>query len=576
MSNYYPSFGRREGDFRIVSPRYKSGILRRFTAVLSLRFSKKKLMPSGVFSGGCSVLHSRLLPQLPKLIFSSNFSANMNQRVQVTFQTENRITPAGISQLTINNGSARAAAIALLLMLLQQVTGFSQGVSFSATPGSVNATACTSPSVSFSGTVNPSSTLATSANFNSGSLPSGWSSTNFTTSACSNNSPDNSAYWWGTTNDGNSNRWVSTGDLNVSLGGRLDYYIRYGSASAPCETLDSGEGVVLQYSTNGGGSWTTFYNGVAGGVTSDAWYTGWYSESITIPTVAQTSSTRFRWIQLSNSGDPNDHWGLEDINVYANVPSLTINSWSWNFGDGGTATGQNVTHSFPNLQGTNNYTVTLTAVSNTNQTYTSTSTYTVNISGTNPTSGGTIAGAQCGASGFNPAAMTSLTLPSGESGALEYKWQQSTTSATTGFVDLGSSNSTTYDPGAVGVNTWFRRLARVVCKTDWTGAAESNVILMSIDATAPVLTCPANITADNNTTSSTFAVTYGATTASDNCLVTATPALTSGIASGGAFPYGTTTNIFSVTDNAGNTGTCSFTVFVQQALPASVNATAAT
>ncbi|MCE2821840.1 MAG: PKD domain-containing protein, partial [Saprospiraceae bacterium] len=379
----------------------------------------------------------------------------MNQRVQVTFQTEGWLIPAGTSSLNQKIKNARVVAITpvVLLMLLHQVAGFAQGVSFSATPGSVSSTSCTSPSVSFSGTVNPSQTTVTSANFNSGSVPSGWSSTGFQSSACSITSPDNSNYWWGTTVDVSGDRWVSTGDVNVSLGGSLNYYIRYGAGSDPCEELDANtELVELQFSTNGGSSWATLYNGLPA-IPGNAWYTGWYSESITIPAGAQSTSTRFRWIQLDNSGSTTDHWGLESINVNANVPSLTITSWAWNFGDGGTASGQNVTHSFPNVQGTNNYTVTLTATSNTGQTYTSTSTYTVTISGTNPTSGGTIGNAQCGAANFNPAAMTSLTLPSGESGALEYKWQQSTTSSTTGFVDLGSSNSATYDPGPVAVNT---------------------------------------------------------------------------------------------------------------------------
>ncbi|MFM7153878.1 MAG: PKD domain-containing protein, partial [Bacteroidota bacterium] len=415
----------------------------------------------------------------------------MNQRVQVTFQTESRISPAGTSQQSKNNRGARVMAAAVLLLLFQQVAGYSQGVSFSATPGSVSSTSCTSPSVSFSGTVNPSQSTVASANFNSGSVPSGWSSTGFQSSACSYNSPDNTNYWWATTRDANLYRWVSTGDVDVSLGGSLDYYIRYAAGNNPCEQLESSNEVVaLQYSTNNGASWTTFYNGLAA-TPGSAWYTGWYAESITIPSGARTSSTRFRWIQLFNDGDQNDHWGLEDIQVIATTPSPTINSWSWNFGDGGTATGQNATHSFPNVQGTNNYTVTLTAVSSTNQTYTSTSTYTVNISGTNPTSGGTIDNPQCGAANFNPSAITSLSLPSGQTGALEYKWQMSTTSATSGFSDISSSNSATYDPGPVAVNTWFRRLARVVCISNWTGAAASNAILMTV---TPTFTDPADLT----------------------------------------------------------------------------------
>jgi hypothetical protein len=100
----------------------------------------------------------------------------------------------------------------------------------------------------------------------------------------------------------------------------------------------------------------------------------------------------------------------------------------------------------------------------------------------NPTSGGTIAAAQNGASGFNPAAFTSSAAASGEAGTLEYKWQSSTTSSSAGFSDIASSNSAIYDAGALTQTTWFKRLARVDCSADWTGASESNVLEVTINS----------------------------------------------------------------------------------------------
>ena len=47
----------------------------------------------------------------------------------------------------------------------------------------------------------------------------------------------------------------------------------------------------------------------------------------------------------------------------------------------------------------------------------------------------------------------------------------------------------------------------------------------------------------------------------DNCGI-ATTVQIAGLASGIAFPVGTTTNTFEVTDAAGNTSTCSFDVIV--------------
>jgi len=97
----------------------------------------------------------------------------------------------------------------------------------------------------------------------------------------------------------------------------------------------------------------------------------------------------------------------------------------------------------------------------------------------NPTNGGTIAGDQTGCNPFDPAAFTSTALPTGQAGTLEYKWQQSTTSSSAGFSDIAGSDAATYDAGSITQTTWYKRLARVSCKTDWTGAVESNVLQIS-------------------------------------------------------------------------------------------------
>ncbi len=102
---------------------------------------------------------------------------------------------------------------------------------------------------------------------------------------------------------------------------------------------------------------------------------------------------------------------------------------------------------------------------------------------TNPTDGGEISAAQTICSGASPETLQSEELPTGHTGDLEYKWQSSTTSGTAGFTDIASSNTTTYSPGAIIQNTWFKRLARVDCEADWTGAAESNVIEIAIEST---------------------------------------------------------------------------------------------
>jgi hypothetical protein len=99
---------------------------------------------------------------------------------------------------------------------------------------------------------------------------------------------------------------------------------------------------------------------------------------------------------------------------------------------------------------------------------------------TNPTSGGTIATAQSGLSPFDPAPFTNSTAASGHSGTLEYKWQFSTSTDSTGFSDIASSNSNVYDAGSLTQTTWYKRVARVGCKSDWTGAAASNVLKVTV------------------------------------------------------------------------------------------------
>jgi hypothetical protein len=81
------------------------------------------------------------------------------------------------------------------------------------------------------------------------------------------------------------------------------------------------------------------------------------------------------------------------------------------------------------------------------------------------------------------------------------------------------------------------------------------------DTEDPAITCPANIAQNNDAGDCTAVVTYTAPVGTDNC-TGATTTQTAGLASGAAFPVGVTTNTFVVTDGAGNTATCSFTVTI--------------
>ena len=96
--------------------------------------------------------------------------------------------------------------------------------------------------------------------------------------------------------------------------------------------------------------------------------------------------------------------------------------------------------------------------------------------------------------------------------------------------------------------------------------AAGNTATCSFDVTIndtedPVISCPANISVNNDPGLCSAVVTYTAPVGTDNC-AGATTAQTAGLPSGSAFPVGTTTNTFVVTDASGNTATCSFDVTV--------------
>lgn len=91
-------------------------------------------------------------------------------------------------------------------------------------------------------------------------------------------------------------------------------------------------------------------------------------------------------------------------------------------------------------------------------------------------------------------------------------------------------------------------------------SVECSFTVTVIDNEAPSITCPADITVSNDSGACDAVVSY-TLVSNDNC-PDATITQTSGLASGEAFPIGTTTNTFLITDASGNTNSCSFTVTV--------------
>ncbi|MDD3876541.1 MAG: PKD domain-containing protein [Bacteroidales bacterium] len=185
--------------------------------------------------------------------------------------------------------------------------------------------------------------------FNDGTPGTGWAATNqaMFNNPCSPHSPDGTIYlWMGSTSTAPRN--LTTVDFDVSMGGDIEFEMRYAvqSAASPCEGPDLyNEGIAVQYSLNGGSSWTTiaYYapNGnilttiptaTSPGVTGVTPFTVWTTQTLQIPVAAQTTSTRFRWAQTVSTSEVYDHWGLDNVSIL--VPPPTIEIW-WAHGPTG-------------------------------------------------------------------------------------------------------------------------------------------------------------------------------------------------------------------------------------------------
>jgi gliding motility-associated-like protein len=192
--------------------------------------------------------------------------------------------------------------------------------------------------------------------FNSNTLPTGWNASPFTVGTpCVTQMVDNTPYFWASTTDVNGIRQVSTNPLDVSIGGVIQFFMRFGSDDPDpgCEDPDlPEEGVTLQYSIDGGATWVNMNYWAPTGIFSNPLYS-WNQYTETIPVAAQTANTIFRWYQEANSGAQFDNWGLDNILVSASTNA----NYNWDLGDGTISTEASPCHTYATP---GDYTVALT------------------------------------------------------------------------------------------------------------------------------------------------------------------------------------------------------------------------
>ncbi|MEP5106225.1 MAG: DUF6443 domain-containing protein, partial [Ekhidna sp.] len=89
-------------------------------------------------------------------------------------------------------------------------------------------------------------------------------------------------------------------------------------------------------------------------------------------------------------------------------------------------------------------------------------------------SAGSIGNAQTVCYNGNPSALTNSASASGGDGGISYQWQYST-NGTSGWTNLGSQTSTTYNPPALTSSRWYRRRAVSCGETKYTNSIKVTV-----------------------------------------------------------------------------------------------------
>lgn len=103
----------------------------------------------------------------------------------------------------------------------------------------------------------------------------------------------------------------------------LSFQINVGITTTNCVAPQNvNEGVLLQYSINGGVTWTTLLNIVYNDGSAE-------TKTVTIPDAAKTSLTRFRWWQRYNPGLNMAQWSLDNVKI--NFVPVVLNGFYEDF-----------------------------------------------------------------------------------------------------------------------------------------------------------------------------------------------------------------------------------------------------
>jgi len=106
---------------------------------------------------------------------------------------------------------------------------------------------------------------------------------------------------------GSGTRQAELRPVAAQVGDVIRYLFRMGDGSAGWNAPESGDGVVLEYSTNG----VDYIQVLAPPITVQTWS----NITVALPAAAAGPASRLRWRQLANSGAGSDVWALDQVCV---------------------------------------------------------------------------------------------------------------------------------------------------------------------------------------------------------------------------------------------------------------------
>jgi hypothetical protein len=246
--------------------------------------------------------------------------------------------------------------------------------------------------------------------------------------------------------------------------GSISYQWQISTTSTTSGFSDISGATLATYVPLSGITQTTYYRRAASTATDAAIY----SSAITVTVTA---------LPTASSPIDNSRTGAGPVIISASASAGATLDWYANSTGGSVLSGGNgvLTFTTPSISTTTTY---FAQARNTTTGCNSSSRIAVLATINGSFSAGAIGADQNICSGSTPSGLTSVTDASGGTGTKNYQWQSSTTSTTTGFTNIGSATSTTYNPTSLTTTTYYRR--GVSTSTD--SVVYSNAITITVNA----------------------------------------------------------------------------------------------